>query len=45
VDLIPVYIKSTPNDEEPLQASFTIYLWTILTLVGWLFNAIGPWLL
>lgn len=28
-----------------LQASFTIYLWTILTLVGWLFNAIGPWLL
>ena len=28
-----------------LQAAFIVYLWVIFTLVGWLFNIVGPYLL
>lgn len=28
-----------------LQVSFVAYLWVMLTLVGWLFNALGPYIL
>jgi len=28
-----------------LQAAFIVYLWVIFTLVGWLFNILGPYII